>query len=287
MDIINVATSYTFPAPAKINLFLHITEQRADGYHNLQTVFQFLDYGDELTIKPIAENKLTFLTDFPNVKPEDNLIMKAATLLKEHANYMGGAEISINKVLPMGGGLGGGSSDAATVLVALNKLWQLHYSTEQLATLGLTLGADVPIFIHGFAAFAEGIGEQLTPVEPIEYWYLITKPHLSIATQTVFTAKDLTRNTPRIQPQQWDIDTCHNDCETWVRKHHPEVANLLAWLIEYAPSRMTGTGACVFSRFTTEQEARNIQKQLPEGIHSFVAKGINQSPLISAIKNSR
>lgn len=284
MDNLTVSKSYHFPSPAKLNLFLHITGQRADGYHNLQTVFQFLDYGDELIIKPTTENTINLLTPFPGVKAEDNLIVKAANMLKKHANYFGGANIEINKVLPMGGGLGGGSSNAATVLLALNKLWQLNYSVETLAELGLSLGADVPIFVHGFAAFAEGVGEKLTPVQPEEYWYLITKPNLSISTQAVFTAKDLPRNTPVIDINQWHIDQCHNDCQTWVTKHHPEVANLLAWLVEYAPSRMTGTGACIFSRFSTEQEACNIQKKLPKGTFSFVAKGVNKSPLIAAIE---
>lgn len=286
MDNLTVPQSYYYPSPAKLNLFLHITGQRADGYHNLQTVFQFLNYGDELIITPTTENFIHLLTPFTGVPPENNLIVKAANLLKNHANYSGGANIEINKVLPMGGGLGGGSSNAATVLLALNKLWQLNYSTKTLAQLGLALGADVPIFIHGFAAFAQGVGEQLTPVQPEEYWYLITKPNLSISTQAVFTAKDLPRNTPPIDITQWDIDQCHNDCETWVTKHHPEVAKLLAWLVEYAPSRMTGTGACIFSRFSTEQEARDLQKKLPKETFSFVAQGVNQSPLMTAIKNS-
>lgn len=286
MDNLTVPQSYYYPSPAKLNLFLHITGQRADGYHNLQTVFQFLNYGDEIFITPTTENSIQLLTPFPNVRPEDNLIVKAANLLKKHANYSGGANIEITKVLPMGGGLGGGSSNAATVLLALNKLWQLNYSTKILAQLGLALGADVPVFVNGFAAFAQGVGEKLTPVQPKEYWYLITKPNLSISTQAVFMAKDLPRNTPPIDITQWDIDQCHNDCETWVTKHHPEVAKLLAWLVEYAPSRMTGTGACIFSRFSTEQEARDLQQKLPKGTFSFVAQGVNKSPLIAAIENS-
>ena len=189
----------------------------------------------------------------------------------------------------MGGGLGGGSSNAATVLLALNILWKTGISLDKLAELGLVLGADVPIFIHGFAAFAEGVGEKLTPVAPEEYWYLVTKPEISISTAAVFTATDLPRNTPPITINADCLNECldsfHNDCETWVIKHHPEVANLLAWLVEYAPSRMTGTGACIFSRFTTEQEAVALKNKLPKGTYSFIAKGVNTSPLIQAIND--
>lgn len=279
--------SYTFPSPAKINLFLHITGRRDNGYHDLQTVFQFLDYGDTITITPNSSQQLTLLTDFPGVKPEDNLIIKAGKKLQHYAKANGfkvlGADISIDKILPMGGGLGGGSSNAATILVALNYLWQLNLPTNQLAQIGLSLGADVPIFVEGFAAFAEGVGEKLTLVKPNECWYLITKPNLSIATAEVFSAPDLTRNTKTISVDNWDINQCHNDCETWVIKHYPEVAKLLAWLVEYAPSRMTGTGACIFSRFNSQTEALAVKNNLPKGTYSFIAKGINTSPLIQAM----
>jgi 4-diphosphocytidyl-2-C-methyl-D-erythritol kinase len=192
----------------------------------------------------------------------------------------------------MGGGLGGGSSNAATALLALNKLWQCHYSLETLAKLALKLGADVPIFIHGFAAFAQGVGEKLTPTTPLEHWYLVTKPDCSIATKDVFTAKDLSRNTKKIssniytnQDFSHDLfsDFFHNDCQTLVIKNYPEVAKLLAWLLEYAPSRMTGTGACIFSRFTSHEQAHQLQKKLPSGTYSFIAKGLNKSPLLDVI----
>ena len=187
----------------------------------------------------------------------------------------------------MGGGLGGGSSNAATILLALNVLWGANLSLLKLSELGLSLGADVPIFIHGFSAFAEGVGEELTPVSPEESWFLVSKPNVSISTASVFTDPHLTRDTPKVNLSddinKLDIDLCHNDCQSLVIKKYPEVAKLLAWLVEYAPSRMTGTGACIFSRFDTEQEACRIQLLLPKGIVSFVAKGMNTSPLSPVI----
>ncbi|MFT5756433.1 MAG: 4-diphosphocytidyl-2-C-methyl-D-erythritol kinase [Alteromonadaceae bacterium] len=278
-------TFIDFPAPAKLNLFLHITGQRIDGYHELETVFQFLNYGDTLSFLIDDSEKINLLTPIAGVDDNDNLIVKAAKLLQQATQCHQGVSIKINKVLPMGGGLGGGSSNAATVLVALNALWKTNLSTEHLAAIGLTLGADVPIFIHGFAAFAQGIGEILTPVQPKEYWYLVSKPVCSISTPAVFSSKDLPRNTPTLVLATLDIDTCHNDCQTMVIKHYPMVANLLAWLVEYAPSRMTGTGACIFTRFNSQQEALDLQDKLPLGIESFVAQGVNQSPLLGSVNN--
>jgi len=289
--------TFNFPCPAKLNLFLHIVGQRDDGYHELETLFQFLDYSDTITISITENKKINLLTPIEGVDNKDNLIVKAARLLQDEitTNKPGftlGADIQLTKILPMGGGLGGGSSNAATTILALNKLWQCEFSLEKLAKLGLTLGADVPIFVHGFAAFAQGIGENLTPVTPEESWYLVTKPNCSISTKEVFTAKDLPRNTPRIlinndlvQGVSNDIfsDVFHNDCQTLVIKHYPEVANLLAWLVEYAPSRMTGTGACIFSRFTSQIQAQQLQQQLPKGTFSFIARGLNKSPLLTVI----
>ncbi|TWX56223.1 4-(cytidine 5'-diphospho)-2-C-methyl-D-erythritol kinase [Colwellia hornerae] len=288
---------YSFPAPAKLNLFLHIIGQRSDGYHQLETIFQFLDHSDTIEIRKTQGNSIELLTPIDGVLHEDNLIVKAARLLQNHLlkknhsvnSLFLGAQIKITKILPMGGGLGGGSSNAATILLALNTLWQANLSTTELAKLGLSLGADVPIFIYGFAAFAEGVGEELTAVYPEESWFLVSKPNVSISTASIFTDADLTRNTAKVNFNddigKLDIDLCHNDCQTLVIKKYPEVAKLLAWLVEYAPSRMTGTGACIFSRFDTEQEACRIQSLLPSGIISFVAKGVNTSPLRSAIKN--
>ncbi len=280
---------FEFPSPAKLNLFLHINKRRNDGYHELQTLFQFLDYGDTIKIKTDFTSNIELLTAFDNVKASDNLIIKAANLLRSSAiedntqNYRLGSKIEITKILPMGGGLGGGSSNAATVLLALNQLWGINFSLEKLARLGLKLGADVPVFIHGFAAFAEGVGEQLTAASPKEYWYLITKPKCSISTASVFNADNLPRNTPKLTLEQLNIEQCHNDCQTVVIKNYPEVANLLSWLVEYAPSQMTGTGACLFSRFDSKVAALSLQKKLPHGVISFVAKGLNTSPLIKTI----
>ena len=279
---------YDFPSPAKLNLFLHVVGRRANGYHELETVFQFLALADNLSIKPTLNSNITLLTPIDGVNNNDNLIVKAAKLLKIKSQTSYGAEIKIDKILPMGGGLGGGSSNAATVLLALNLLWQTNFTYAQLAELGLQLGADVPIFIHGFAAFAQGVGEKLTAVHPDESIYLVSKPNCSISTQQVFTAKALPRDTQRLDIKAIDDKNYllgyHNDCQTLVINHYPEVAKLLAWLIEYAPSRMTGTGACIFSRFDSEAEAKRVQKLLPNSITSFVTKGMNTSPLHSALK---
>ncbi|MEI6893110.1 MAG: 4-(cytidine 5'-diphospho)-2-C-methyl-D-erythritol kinase [Colwellia sp.] len=279
-----------FPSPAKINLFLHIVGQREDGYHHLETLFQFIDHSDTLTLKVTETPDIKLLTPINGVSNEDNLIVKAARLLKNKTNTLFGVEISIDKILPMGSGLGGGSSNAATILVALNTLWHCKLSLDELAVLGLTLGADVPIFVHGFSAFAQGVGEQLTAMEPLQSWYLITKPECSISTQKIFTAKELPRKTKRLsltdlKTKDFITDQFHNDCQTLVIKHYPEVAKLLAWLVEYAPSRMTGTGACIFTRLSSQEEAYSLQAKLPKGISSFVAQGLNKSPLASVIAN--
>lgn len=278
-----------WPSPAKLNLFLYITGQRPDGYHTLQTLFQFLDYGDTLTIEPRTDGQLRLLTPVDGVPNEENLIIRAARLLMKTAAQSqrlpegSGADISIDKRLPMGGGLGGGSSNAATVLVALNHLWQCHLSEDELATIGLTLGADVPVFVRGHAAFAEGVGEVLTPVEVAEKWYLVAHPGVSIPTPVIFGDPELPRNTP-----VRSIDTllnCEfaNDCEVIARKRFREVDDVLSWLLEYAPSRLTGTGACVFAEFDTELAARQVLEQAPEWLQGFVAKGVNLSPLKQAL----
>lgn len=293
--------NFTFPSPAKLNLFLHVVGQRKDGYHELETLFQFLDYSDTIEISVTENSDIILLTPIEGVKNDDNLIVKAARLLQEKMRLehtksfvLLGAQIRVEKRLPMGGGLGGGSSNAATILVALNALWQCGFSTDELAEFGLRLGADVPIFIHGFAAFARGVGEKLTAVEPQECWYLVCKPQISIATASVFSSPDLPRNTTQLPNNDFSKTYCdtdlfednkyHNDCQTMVIKHYDEVANLLAWLVEYAPSRMTGTGACLFTRFYSEIEASDLQKKLPLGIESFVAQGLNKSPLLSVMK---
>jgi|TARA_B110000091_G_scaffold189510_1_gene212080 4-diphosphocytidyl-2-C-methyl-D-erythritol kinase len=283
----NKSPFYQFSSPAKLNLFLHIVGRRSDGYHQLETLFQFIDYCDKLEIRVTDSPSIDLLTPIEGVNKEDNLIFKAAKMLQEQAKCQQGAEIKINKVLPMGGGLGGGSSNAATVLLALNLLWDCRLPLNKLAQLGVSLGADVPVFIYGLSAFAQGIGEKLTVKTPQEYWYLVSKPECSISTAEIFTHKDLPRNTPRLSTTDIEFKNCHNDCQTLVIKLYPKVANLLSWLLEYAPSRMTGTGACIFTQFNSKAEALLIQSKLPPEIQSFVAKGINESPLLAELKALR
>ncbi len=278
-----------WPSPAKLNLFLYITGQRADGYHTLQTLFQFLDYGDDMTIALRNDGEIHLLTAVDGVAHEDNLIVRAARLLMKTASDRGqlpagsGADISIEKRLPMGGGLGGGSSNAATVLVALNHLWQCGLSIDDLADIGLTLGADVPVFVRGHAAFAEGVGEILTPVNPAEKWYLVAHPGVSIPTPVIFQDPELPRNTPKRSIETLLKCEFGNDCEVIARKRFREVDAALSWLLEYAPSRLTGTGACVFAEFDTESRARQVLEQAPEWLEGFVAKGVNLSPLHRAM----
>lgn len=268
-----------WPSPAKLNLFLYITGQRANGYHELQTLFQFVDYGDNLSFVPRSDGLIRLTTPIDGVADEDNLVVRAAKLLQRHANSSLGADISLIKRIPMGGGLGGGSSNAATVLVALNTLWACGLADEELAKLGVTLGADVPLFVMGHAAFAEGIGEILHPVEPEEKWYLVAHPGVHIPTPMIFGDAQLTRNTPK-RPINVLLSTAWtNDCQPIAIKRFCEVEQLVSWLLEYAPSRMTGTGACVFAEFATEHEARQVLSQIPSSVTGFVAKGVNVSPL--------
>ena len=271
------------PAPAKLNLFLSITGRRDDGYHSLQTLFQFVDYGDSLSFAPAADGELLLTPALAGVPCEQNLIIKAARLLQSKTGSNQGAHIHLTKRLPMGGGLGGGSSDAATTLVALNRLWNLGLSTDQLAELGIALGADVPVFVRGQAAFAEGVGDIFTPASPAEPWYLVLCPALEVATAAIFNDPDLPRNSKTLSLQQWLNTPWHNDCEALVKKRYPEVAKLLGWLLEYAPSRMTGTGACIFASFNSREAAEKVLAKAPQGVLGFVAKGCNQSPLFSAL----
>ncbi|MFP2236944.1 4-(cytidine 5'-diphospho)-2-C-methyl-D-erythritol kinase [Pseudescherichia vulneris] len=282
--------STRWPSPAKLNLFLYITGQRADGYHTLQTLFQFVDYGDTITIDVRTDGELHLLTPVTGVADEENLIVRAARLLMKTAADSGrlpqgaGADISIDKRLPMGGGLGGGSSNAATVLVALNHLWRCGLSVDELATLGLTLGADVPVFVRGHAAFAEGVGEELTPVTVPEKWYLVAHPGESIPTPVIFNDPELPRNSPRRSIETLLKCEFSNDCEVIARKRFRKVDAALSWLLEYAPSRLTGTGACVFAEFDTESAARQVLEQAPEWLQGFIARGVNISPLMHALK---
>ena len=272
------------PAPAKLNLMLHILGRRADGYHLLQTLFQFLDYGDELGFALRQDGEIRLHTEVPGVPHDSNLIVRAARRLQEASATGLGADIWLDKRLPMGGGIGGGSSDAATTLLGLDHLWQTQLGEERLAELGLALGADVPVFVRGRAAFAEGVGEKLQPVEVPSAWYLVLKPDCHVATAAVFQDPELPRNTPRMTLHNLLEGVWKNDCELLVKKRHPEVANALGWLLEYAPSRMTGTGACVFAQFEDEVAARKVLARVPEGWDGFVAKGENISPLFVTLQ---
>lgn len=273
-----------WPAPAKLNLFLHITGRRADGYHLLQTVFQFVDYGDELRFGVRDDGAIHRLSEHPEVAEQDDLTVRAARLLQQHSGTRLGADIHIHKRLPMGGGVGGGSSDAATTLVALNHLWNTGFSVRQLADMGLQLGADVPVFVNGFAAFAEGVGEQLTPIEPRCPWYLVVKPPVHVATAEIFGDPQLTRNSQAIticdlQASAAAMDELSNVCEPIAQQHYPEIADLISYLKRYGQARMTGTGACVFVPFEDEHHARQALAELPETWRGFVARGKNISPL--------
>ncbi|BDA59339.1 4-(cytidine 5'-diphospho)-2-C-methyl-D-erythritol kinase [Shewanella xiamenensis] len=273
--------SRNWPAPAKLNLFLHINGLRSDGYHELQTLFQFVDCCDQLDFRVTDTPELILHSDMSNVVADsDNLILRAAKSLQQSTGYRGGAEIWLDKRLPMGGGLGGGSSDAATTLVALNQLWNTQLSHDELAAIGLKLGADIPVFIHGFAAFAEGVGERLQTVNPAELWYLIIAPDAHVSTAAVFQDPQLPRNTPKLGIDTLLSQSWRNDCQELVVSKYPQVAKALGWLLEYAPSRMTGTGACVFGEFSSQQQALAALAKLPSDMQGFVAKGMNISPLI-------
>ncbi len=269
----------TLPAPAKLNLMLHIVGRRADGYHELQTLFQFLDHGDELSFSPREDGEIRLHTELPGVDHDSNLIVRAARLLQHESGCPQGADIHLLKRLPMGGGIGGGSSDAATALLGLNHLWQLHLEEDQLAELGLTLGADVPVFVRGRAAFAEGVGERLQPVELPEPWFLVIAPQVSVSTAEIFADPELTRNTPAITVRSLLAGGGHNDCQPIVEKRYPEVRNALSLLNKFVPASMTGTGACVFGSFPNEGEADKVRRQLPDTLPSFVARGRNVSML--------
>ncbi|ARM85248.1 MULTISPECIES: 4-(cytidine 5'-diphospho)-2-C-methyl-D-erythritol kinase [Marinobacter] len=275
--------SLVLPSPAKLNLFLHILGRRPDGYHELQTLFQFLNYGDTLTLTARTDGRIVLEQPLPGVPDEENLIVRAARQLAATAGHTTpGVSIAVDKQLPMGGGLGGGSSNAATTLVGLNRLWGLNRSLDELAELGLSLGADVPVFVRGHAAWGEGVGERLTDANPPEDWFLVIKPPCDISTKEIFSEQGLTRDTPgiKIAPAfEGDASRYRNDCEDVVRRLYPEVHQSLEWLAQFGPARLTGTGACIFGRFPTESAARIIWESKPSGITGFVAQGVNISPL--------
>ena len=272
------------PAPAKLNLMLHITGRRADGYHELQTLFQFLDHGDELTFTLRNDGQIRLHTELPGVDHDSNLIVRAARLLQSRSGCPLGADIQLLKRLPMGGGIGGGSSDAATTLLGLDHLWQTNMGEDCLARIGLELGADVPVFVRGRAAFAEGVGERLQPVELSEPWYLVIAPQVSVSTAEIFSDPELTRNTPAITVRNLLAGGGHNDCQPVVEKRFPEVRNALNLLNKFVPAKMTGTGACVFGSFPNKAEADKVCRQLPADMPGFVAQGRNISMLHRKLK---
>ncbi|MEO3878429.1 4-(cytidine 5'-diphospho)-2-C-methyl-D-erythritol kinase [Rheinheimera fenheensis] len=276
----------TLPAVAKLNLFLHITGRRPDGYHNLQTLFQLLDVGDALRFNLRADSQILLSCNNESLVNEQNLVLRAARLLQQYSNCALGCDIYLDKRLPMGGGLGGGSSDAATTLLGLNKLWQLNLSIDTLAELGLTLGADIPLFVRGKTAFAEGVGEKLQPVNLAEKVYLVVTPECHVSTAEIFQHPDLIRNSIPISIEQLHQSSWRNDCQPLVERLYPNVAITLQWLVEYAPCQMTGTGASVFAAFPDQTSAQHALMQLPANCQGFIAKGVNQSPVWAALADT-
>lgn len=276
-----------WPAPAKLNLFLHITGRRPDGYHSLQSLFQFLDQGDRLHFTLSDTPDVRLLTPLPGVAPAQDLTIRAARLLQQRAGVSRGVDIRLDKRLPLGGGLGGGSSDAATTLVVLNRLWEAGLDEDALAALALELGADVPVFVRGRAAWAEGVGERLEPVEVPEPWYLVIIPPVSVATAEVFRHPELTRDSRPITISDFLAGRSRNDCEAIVRQLHPEIAAALDWLDGRTQARLTGTGACVFGAFDDRAAALAAQQAMPADWEGFVARGRNRSPLHAALEASR
>lgn len=292
LQAVEVAWGVWLPAPAKINLFLHVVGRRADGYHLLQTAFRFLDHGDRLRFTPRADRRVHRLNDVPGVPEDDDLVVRAARLLQRETGCTQGVDIEVDKRLPMGGGLGGGSSDAATVLIALNRLWQLGLSRARLQEIGLTLGADVPVFVFGRSAFAEGVGERLQPLQPPPAAYLVVAPGVSVPTPRIFADPDLTRDTEACKIADFaaspSIDRLfgRNDLQPVAEKLYPEVSQAISLLAAEAGEkvvRMSGSGACVFAQCANIEAARQLQDSLaaqwPAGWQGFAAQGLDEHPL--------
>lgn len=275
-----------FPAPAKLNLFLHVVGRRQDGYHLLETAFRFIDYADELSFVVRPDGVIHRINPLPGVPEEQDLSVRAARALQRETGCPQGADIHIVKRLPMGGGLGGGSSDAATTLIALNRLWRTGLSRTRLQQLGLQLGADVPVFVFGQNAFAQGIGEQLQALPMAPAWYLVLVPELAVSTAEIFAAPELTRNTNAITIAPFSVGLARNipgrnDLEPVVCRRYPQVAHHLEWLHRYGDARMTGSGACVFCAFDSYEQAHRVLLELPVGMRGFVARGLDRHPLWS------
>ncbi len=278
-----------WPAPGKLNLFLHVVGRRPDGYHELQTAFQFIDLWDSIRFFQRPPGVIERLGTLPGVAAEDDLVVRAARRLAAAAadtgvSLMQGVAIEVEKRLPIGGGVGGGSSDAATVLVALNQLWGMRLDTEVLATLGLSLGADVPVFVHGNAAWAEGVGERLVPVDFPEPVYLLVQPDVAISTAEVFKAPELTRDSPVLTIAGFLQTGGRNDCEPVVRRRYPVVAGALDWLGRHGPARLTGTGSCVFAPMIDATHAETALAGKPREWQGWITRGLNRSPLTARLQ---
>lgn len=271
--------SLTLPAPAKLNLFLHITGRRADGYHLLQTVFTFVDFADTIRLQRRTDGVIQRVTGAVDVPAATDLTVRAAKLLQQTTGSVYGVDIDVTKRIPMGGGLGGGSSDAASVLLGLNHLWQCGLDVDALAALGLRLGADVPVFVRGHAAWAEGVGEQLTPVDLPPAWYVVIHPRVHVPTAELFSATDLTRDCPPITLAAFLNGQGTNVFQPVVEQRFPEVATAISWLSQYADARLTGSGSCLFAPVDSKLEGETILQDLPSKWFGFVAHGINNSPV--------
>ena len=268
-----------YPAPAKLNLFLHVVGRRDDGYHLLQTLFRLVDHGDALRFSPRADGDVRLATPLPGVPPDSDLTVRAARLLQAETGCRQGVEIAVDKRLPMGGGLGGGSSDAATVLLALNHLWQLGLPRARLQQIGLTLGADVPVFVGGRNAFAEGVGEALQPLDLAPAWYVVLEPPVAVPTAAIFGAPELKRDTVPMAAADWAPGVGGNDLQAVAVARFPPVADHLRWLTARAPARMSGSGACVFAEFASQQAALAVLGELPATMVGWVAAGLDRHPL--------
>ena len=274
------AAERPWPAPAKLNLMLRVLGRRADGYHRLQTAFQLLDYGDELRFSLRDDGHIRRSGGVPGLPQEDDLAVRAAKLLRRHTGAGQGIDIRISKRIPVGGGLGGGSSDAATALVATNRLWGTGLNRDELAALGSELGADVPVFVRGRSAWAEGIGNRLTALDLPPRWYLVIHPGVSVSTSSVFADPELTRNSAPITISRFLSGGGGNDCAPVVCARHEEVRRALEWLTRFGQAKLTGTGACVFAAFETEAQGRAVLERLPSAWTGFVARGLDRSPLL-------
>ncbi len=272
-----------WPAPAKLNLMLRIIGRRADGYHLLQTVFQFVDIADQLRFRLRDDGLIRRTTAIDGVSEESDLSLRAARLLQTELGESSGVDIELRKILPLGAGLGGGSSDAATTLLALNRLWSGGLSTQRLAEIGLRLGADVPVFVHGFAAWAEGVGERLEEMELPDVWYLVLFPFCHVSTADIFSDPELTRDSARITIADFFAGSRENDCLPVVCKRYPKVADAIRWLAQYGDARLTGTGAAVFAAFESESEAQGVLARLPEYLQGVVGRGLNRSPVLDML----